>query len=257
MSSCIPAPQLHRPATSPHPRDLGVIVVAAGSGERFGRPEGKALVPVAGRPLVAWSLLAADSAPSVAEIVVVTRARDLEEVERLANGLPLVSPVTVVAGGATRQESVRRGLAVLDRRLSLVAVHDGARPLVTSEAFERLAARLRSDLGLAGLVAGCPSVDTLKVVGAGGQIVRTPDRSKYWCVQTPQAFRSEDLRRAHGSAAAEGFEGTDDASLVERFGLKVAVAQVLRANGKLTYPEDLVPIEAQLEAREREERPLA
>lgn len=250
---CAPAPQVQANVTTPRPRDLGVVIVAAGSGERFGRAGGKALVPVAGRPLVAWSILAADQAPSVSEIVVVCRPRDLAEVETLVSGLPLVCPVTVVAGGATRQESVQRGVSALSRTLPLVAVHDGARPLVTSQAFERLATRLRSEPALAGLVAGAPSVDTLKVVGPGGQIVRTPDRTRYWCVQTPQVFRAEDLRRAHGNALAEGFEGTDDASLVERFGLKVAVAQVLRSNGKLTYPEDLVPLEAQLLARESDQ----
>lgn len=252
MPSCRCQTQPVPVAAPESPCDLGVAIVAAGSGERFGGKGGKALVPVAGRPLVAWSLLAADAAPSCGQVAVVCRAQDKSALEELVAGLPLVTPVALVAGGATRQESVARGLAALDGGLPLVAVHDGARPLLTPQALELLAARLRQDASLDGVVAGTPSVDTLKVVDENGLVVRTPDRSRYWCVQTPQMFWAGALFEAQERAAQEGFVGTDDASLAERYGMRVAVTEVLRQNGKLTYPEDLPVLEALLRLREEE-----
>lgn len=227
--------------------DLAVVVVAAGSGERFGRLGGKSLVDVAGLPLVAWSLLAADAAPSVASLTVVARPDDIEAMEGLFARLPLCLPVTVVAGGATRSQSCAAGLAAVPPEASYVAFHDGARPLVEPAAFEAVAARLRADRTLGGAVAGNPSVDTLKVVD-DGIVSGTPDRSRLWCVQTPQAFPVEVARRAHERAGAEA---TDDAALVEAMGLKVAVVDCQRVNLKLTVPEDLVPIEAVLRSRDQ------
>ena len=240
-----------RPAavTAPHPgADLTVVVVAAGSGERFGHPGGKALVEVAGRPLIAWSLLAADAAPSVAALVLVCRPADLAAMEALVAGLPLALPVAVVPGGDDRQASCAAGLDVVSSEVPLVAFHDGARPLVRPHTFEAVAARLRADASLGGAVAGCPCTDTVKVV-RDGTVSATPDRGNLWVVQTPQAFPIEVIRAAHRRARSVG---TDDASLVEAMGLPVAVVDAQRNNLKLTYPEDLVVVEAALLAAERE-----
>ena len=240
-----------RPAAvaAPDPgADLTVVVVAAGSGERFGHPGGKALVEVAGRPLVAWSLLAADAAPSVAALVLVCRPADLAAMEALVAGLPLALPVAVVPGGDDRQASCAAGLDVVSSEVPLVAFHDGARPLVRPHTFEAVAARLRADASLGGAVAGCPCTDTVKVVRAG-TVSATPDRGNLWVVQTPPAFPLAVIRAAHRRARSVG---TDDASLVEAMGLPVAVVDAQRNNLKLTYPEDLVVVEAALLAAERE-----
>ncbi len=240
-----------RPAAvaAPDPgADLTVVVVAAGSGERFGHPGGKALVEVAGRPLVAWSLLAADAAPSVAALVLVCRPADLAAMEALVAGLPLALPVAVVPGGDDRQASCAAGLDVVSSEVPLVAFHDGARPLVRPHTFEAVAARLRADASLGGAVAGCPCTVTVKVV-RDGTVSATPDRGNLWVVQTPQAFPIEVIRAAHRRARSVG---TDDASLVEAMGLPVAVVDAQRNNLKLTYPEDLVVVEAALLAAERE-----
>ena len=240
-----------RPAAvaAPDPgADLTVVVVAAGSGERFGHPGGKALVEVAGRPLVAWSLLAADAAPSVAALVRVCRPADRAAMEALVAGLPLALPVAVVPGGDDRQASCAAGLDVVSSEVPLVAFHDGARPLVRPHTFEAVAARLRADASLGGAVAGCPCTDTVKVV-RDGTVSATPDRGNLWVVQTPQAFPIEVIRAAHRRARSVG---TDDASLVEAMGLPVAVVDAQRNNLKLTYPEDLVVVEAALLAAERE-----
>ena len=240
-----------RPAAvaAPDPgADLTVVVVAAGSGERFGHPGGKALVEVAGRPLDAWSLLAADAAPSVAALVLVCRPADLAAMEALVAGLPLALPVAVVPGGDDRQASCAAGLDVVSSEVPLVAFHDGARPLVRPHTFEAVAARLRADASLGGAVAGCPCTDTVKVV-RDGTVSATPDRGNLWVVQTPQAFPIEVIRAAHRRARSVG---TDDASLVEAMGLPVAVVDAQRNNLKLTYPEDLVVVEAALLAAERE-----
>lgn len=228
--------------------DLAVVVVAAGSGERFGHPGGKALVEVAGRPLVAWSLLAADAAPSVAALVLVCRPGDLPAMEALVAGLPLALPVTVVPGREDRQASCAAGLGAVSSEVPLVAFHDGARPLVRPHTFEAVAARLRADASLGGAVAGCPCTDTVKVV-RDGTVAATPDRGSLWVVQTPQAFPIEVIRAAHRRARSVG---TDDASLVEAMGLPVAVVDAQRNNLKLTYPEDLAVVEAALLAAERE-----
>ena len=240
-----------RPAAvaAPDPgADLTVVVVAAGSGERFGHPGGKALVEVAGRPLVPWSLLAPHPPPSVAPLVLVCRPADLAAMEALVAGLPLALPVAVVPGGDDRQASCAAGLDVVSSEVPLVAFHDGARPLVRPHTFEAVAARLRADASLGGAVAGCPCTDTVKVV-RDGTVSATPDRGNLWVVQTPQAFPIEVIRAAHRRARSVG---TDDASLVEAMGLPVAVVDAQRNNLKLTYPEDLAVVEAALLAAERE-----
>ncbi len=234
-----------RPAAvaAPDPgADLTVVVVAAGSGERFGHPGGKALVEVAGRPLVAWSLLAADAAPSVAALVLVCRPADLAAMEALVAGLPLALPVAVVPGGDDRQASCAAGLDVVSSEVPLVAFHDGARPLVRPHTFEAVAARLRADASLGGAVAGCPCTDTVKVV-RDGTVSATPDRGNLWVVQTPQAFPIEVIRAAHRRARSVAKQMED---------LPVAVVDAQRNNLKLTYPEDLVVVEAALLAAERE-----
>src|SRR5690606_25153314 len=159
-------------------------------------------------------------------------------------------PVTVAAGGDSRQQSVRAGLDALRQPVDLVAVHDGVRPLLDPALLERvLSAAWRHGAATVAV----PLKDTVKLVD-GGWVESTPPRARLRAVQTPQAFRRELLVEAHRRAAAEGAEATDDASLVERAGHRVAVIDGSYSNIKITTPEDLLGAGALLRARTRRPR---
>jgi 2-C-methyl-D-erythritol 4-phosphate cytidylyltransferase len=151
----------------------------------------------------------------------------------------------VVGGGDSRQQSVRNGLQHVTSEY--VVVHDAARPFVTSEMVDRT---LSSLADAEGAIVATPLDETLKRVD-GDVVDETLTRAHLWRVQTPQSFRTSTLLDAHDKAAAEGFEVTDDASLVERYGGRVVVVHSTRANMKLTYPEDFVIAEAMLKSREQ------
>jgi 2-C-methyl-D-erythritol 4-phosphate cytidylyltransferase len=152
----------------------------------------------------------------------------------------------VVGGGDSRQQSVRNGLQHVTSEY--VVVHDAARPFVTSEMVDRT---LSSLADAEGAIVATPLDETLKRVD-GDVVDETLTRAHLWRVQTPQSFRTSILLDAHDKAAAEGFEATDDASLVERYGGRVVVVHSTRANMKLTYPEDFVIAEAMLKSREQQ-----
>jgi len=227
------------------------IVAAGGSGSRFGRREGKQTAVAGGLPLLAWSVAACASAAPVELIVVVGPADRLPEyllhAREAAGGVPIVG----AESGETRQDSVWSGLILIDDSYDVVVVHDGARPLATHELVTAAIERLEADAGCDGVIAAHPSVDTVKVV-AGDTVVSTPDRATLWAVQTPQVFRRRAIVEAYERAAAEGFVGTDDASLVERASGRVVVIEGPRDNIKVTCAEDLVVADAVLRARMEE-----
>ena len=140
------------------------------------------------------------------------------------------------------------GVDAVDPRFEIIAIHDGARPLVTIDLINRSICMLKGDQDIDGVVVGHPSVDTLKVVDSAN-IVGTPDRNMFWIAQTPQVFRSTILRRAYSTAMFEGFVGTDDSSLVERMGGVVHMVNGPRDNIKVTVPEDIGPAVAALAGR--------
>lgn len=228
--------------------DTCAVVAAGGLGLRFGDARGKQYVELCGLPVLDWSVAALDAAPSVGHIVIVCPHDRIGETRGIVDMISPSVPVTFVEGGATRQESCLVGIRAVPEGFPLVAIHDGARPLIKPETIEAVVARVRSDATLAGAICAHPSADTLKVVEDG--IVRaTPERSRYWAVQTPQVFRTATVLEAHLAAAHEGFVGTDDASLVERAGGRVAVAESPSDNMKVTVPEDRLPVEAILASR--------
>ena len=197
------------------PGPVWTIVVAAGSGSRFGGP--KQFASLGDRRVIDWAC---------------------EHVSRVSDGVVLVVPpenvgANTVAGGSTRAESVRRGLAAVPADADIVVVHDAARPFAGADLFHAVIAAVRA--GADGAVPAVPVADTIKEVDAGGIVVATPDRARLVAVQTPQAFRAEILRRAH----AGGAEGTDDAALVEAIGARVVTVPGDPANRKITEPDDL------------------
>lgn len=226
------------------------IIVAGGSGERSGLPGGKQLVTVGGRPVLYHTVAAFAACDDIDMIIVVVHPERVEEYRHAA-----VTPVgsakvaRVTGGGDTRQESVARGLAEVPADADVIAVHDGARPLVTPGLITGAIAALRADATLDGVVVGHPSYDTLKLVGAQDRVTGTLDRTSVWAVQTPQVFRAPMLRRAYAMAEAEGFTGTDDASLVEHAGGAVRMFAGPRDNLKITVPEDVLVVERLLQAR--------
>ncbi len=210
------------------------IIVAAGRGARFGRP--KQLVEVAGRPLVAWSIAAFGAIREIDDLVIATEPEHVEGMQRLASTWAQRLSTRVIAGGATRQASVRAALAAVPAHCAAVFVHDGARPLVQVEDV-RGGMELVKD-GVASLLA-TPVVDTVKVVAQGGRAVeRTLDRSELWAAQTPQFATLADLRRAHEAAERDGVEATDDAALLERIGVLVLVVPASGENFKVTLRGD-------------------
>ena len=244
-----PCPCAARAGAAGPGADTCAVIVAGGSGERFGDPRGKQFVDLCGLPLMSWSIMAFDRAPSVGRIVVVCAPDHADQVEGdVLASLSLTKPVALAPSGATRQASVRSGLDAAPPDLPLVAVHDAARPLVEVGLIETAVGAVRSDQSLAGAILATRSVDTLKLV-EGTMIVATPDRSFYWAAQTPQVFRRRALLAAHKAAEHEGYQGTDDASLVERLGGRVRVVESTRDNLKVTLPEDLALAEATLERR--------
>jgi 2-C-methyl-D-erythritol 4-phosphate cytidylyltransferase len=203
------------------------LIVAAGSGERLGAGRPKALVELAGRPLVQWSIDA---------------LRDVEGIERIVIALPpgTASPpgVTGVEGGATRSDSVRRALGAAGDG-DPVVVHDAARPLVTRELTEQVIAALEADQDADAAIAASPVTDTVKRVDGAGAVSETLERSELWAVQTPQVFRRAALERALDVSPQELAMATDDAWLVERAGGRVIVVRASEENLKVTRPFDL------------------
>jgi len=213
------------------------LIVAAGSGERLGAGRPKALVELAGRTLLDWS---------------VDALRGVEEVQRIVIALPAgveAPPGTVgVPGGSSRSESVRRALERAGED-ELVLVHDAARPLLTAALVQTVIAALSGDPEADSAIAAMPVTDTIKRVDAGGAVLQTLQRSELWAVQTPQVFRREALRRALAVSDEELARATDDAWLIERAGGRVLVVRSSDENLKVTTPLDLQVAELLLAAR--------
>ncbi len=224
-----------------------VILVAAGAGVRSGLTGGKQLAPLAGRPLFLWAAAAFQESPEVDGIVVVAASKKIVEFRRALSEDGVTKLENVVAGGARRQDSVAAGLKALPPEAETVLVHDGARPLVTAALVGQVLAALP---GYDGVVPAVPVTDTIKEADQDRVVVRTADRSRLWAVQTPQAFVRKVLEEAIASAERDGFEGTDDASLVERMGGRVRIVDGPPDNFKVTHLHDVAMAEAVLKARE-------
>jgi 2-C-methyl-D-erythritol 4-phosphate cytidylyltransferase len=214
------------------------VIAAAGSGQRLGAGGPKALVELAGRPLLDWSLEAFDAAQSVGEVVVAAPPGEEEAVA--ARG------VVAVAGGEHRSESVAAALELCGGEI--VVVHDAARPLITPDLIDAAVGALLADGSAAGVIAATPVTDTIKEAGDAGQVERTLDRAGLWAVQTPQVFRSDALREA--LADPDSLQNaTDDAMLVERRGGRVLIHPSSPENIKVTTPFDLRVAELLLRER--------
>lgn len=222
------------------------LIVAAGRGRRMGSKTPKVMLPVGGRPLLAHTLQAFEEAGRIDQVVLVT-AEDLLAVvaQEVVDAHGLRKVRQIIPGGVRRQDSVRIGLGAVGPECPLVAIHDGARPLITPELIDRAVAEAAGN-GAAALAVR-PG-DTVRR-GEGETFQVTLDRDKLWLMQTPQVFACRLIHDAHRQAGERGLDGTDDVALVEAMGHPVRVVQGHRENIKVTTPEDLLYVEAVLSRR--------
>lgn len=207
------------------------VVVAGGAGRRMGGGAPKQYLPLLGEPVLLRAVRAFVDHPGIDDVVVVLPADDAAEPPEWLAGLP----VTVVAGGAARGDSVRAGLAVVPEAAETVLVHDGARPLVSAAVIGRVLAAARRG----GAIAAVAVTDTVQEVGPTGVILSTPDRARLRAAQTPQGFPRAELVEAYRRAARDRFAATDDAAVYARYAGPVRVVEGAPENIKVTRPGDL------------------
>jgi 2-C-methyl-D-erythritol 4-phosphate cytidylyltransferase len=223
------------------------IIVAAGEGARMGGAIPKPFISVHGRPLILRTLDRFSESRTVERVILVVASGQCQSAEEIlrSSSLPRDFPWELQSGGATRQESVRRGLARLEQDCEFVVIHDGVRPFVSPNLIDRCVEEAYEKHAV---VVGVPVRDTIKVISVDRWVQATPARNSLWEIQTPQVFRKGILLEAHEQAHREGAEGTDDAVLVERLGRHVFVIEGERTNIKITMPEDLLLAESLLRA---------
>jgi 2-C-methyl-D-erythritol 4-phosphate cytidylyltransferase len=211
------------------------VIAAAGSGERLGAGGPKAFVVLGGRPMLAWSLVAADATESIAQIVIAAPPGSEGRAEDVAEEAGVEA--RVVPGGEHRSDSVALALEHAEREFTVV--HDAARPMVSAALFDRVVQRLAGDEDIAAVIAAAPVSDTIKEASRARKVLRTPERSRLWAVQTPQAFRTAALRDAISAHAGDLGGVTDDAMLIEREGGDVLIQEAPPDNLKVTTQLDL------------------
>lgn len=220
--------------------DVGVVIVAGGTGSRVGGKELKQFRWVAGKPMLLHSVQTFQERADVCMVVVVLPR------EYVGDPPPWLfqcdtDRLILSVGGANRSESVRNGLEDLTEDATIVVIHDAARPLVTAKVIERVVAGARSGWGA---VPGLPVVDALKRAGEDGRIVSAVERSDLFRIQTPQAFPRPMIERAHAEARAAGVHAVDDSALCERIGLPVAIVPGSERALKITEESDFLRADA-------------
>ena len=223
-----------------------LLIPAAGMGRRMGSERNKLLLTLLGKPILAWTLLAAEAADKISWIGIIGQPADQSDIKAILAELALSLPVQLITGGETRQESVYNGLQALPDGAERVLIHDGARCLATPQLLNRCAEAL---LDCSGFIAAVPVKDTIKVVDEVGVIQETPDRRQLWAAQTPQGFEVKLLKQCHNKGRDLGWEVTDDAALFERCGLPVRIVEGEETNLKVTTPVDLAIAEFILRQR--------
>lgn len=207
------------------------IILGAGNGTRMKTKDSKLLLKIGGKTVIERSVDAFLSSSDIDEVIVTVREQDLETFSALLTD----ERVTFVIGGDTRQQSVRNAVETIDE-CGLLAIHDGARPLISSDAIDDT---VRAAKEYSAAATGVYVKDTIKVVDKDGFVVNTPDRSTLFAVQTPQIFDFELYKSALEFAEKNGRDFTDDCQLVEYYGKKVKMVTGDYTNIKITTPEDI------------------
>lgn len=224
---------------------VSAIIVAAGKGSRMGAAVNKQFLMLSNKPVLAYTLEAFERAEIISEIIVVVHRDDHKLFKECILPYGFQKITAVADGGSDRQASVYNGLLRVGPESDIIAVHDGARPLVTPAI---ISASVAAASRYGSACVGVPVKDTIKRVNPDQMVLDTPDRSMLWAIQTPQTFQREILMKAHEKAIAERYRGTDDAVLVERLGVPVRMVMGSYTNLKITTAEDLAVAEAFLKA---------
>lgn len=225
---------------------MHLLIPAAGMGRRMGSDRNKLLLTLQDKPLLAWTLLAAEASRTISWIGIMGQPSDFPDFKEIIAQLKLTKPVKLIMGGDTRQESVYNGLQALPSGAERVLIHDGARCLATPELLDRCSDVLQT---CQGLIAAISVKDTIKVVDETKTIQATPDRRNLWAAQTPQGFEVELLKHCHERGRKLGWEVTDDAALFEKCQLPVKIVEGEETNLKVTTPVDLAIAEFILRQR--------
>ena len=220
------------------------VILAAGNGTRMNDDRAKQFIEIRGLPVLVRSAMAFEQSPEIHEIVVVTRAADIEGCTKILRDHGITKLTRVIAGGSTRQESAKLGFDAVNPACDYGAIHDAARCLVTPDNIEAV-----METAYVSGSAACASrvVDTIKKTNGANTITETIDRENTWLVQTPQVFMADMYRAAAYMAERDGIEATDDCGLCERLGFKVKLVECGKTNMKITYPEDVIIAEAILQ----------
>ena len=226
---------------------LSVIVPAAGTGVRFGGDKKKQFYELGGVPVLVHTIKNLSASNEINEIIVVSHLDEIDYCKKIVEEYGLAKVSDIIAGGATRQESVAKGLELVSKDVGYVLVHDGVRPFVTED---MVSAVIKSAMTNGAAIAGANVSDTLKQV-KDGVVIKTVARDNVIRSQTPQCFRYDILRAAIKKARLDDFQGTDEASLVERIGLDVHIVEGSPANIKITTPDDLAVATALLKIFDR------
>ena len=220
---------------------ISALIVAGGVGSRMGADIPKQFVEVLGKPVIAYTIDAFECNKDVDEIVIVTLEDYIVFCKDVVDSFNFSKVKSIISGGKTRQESVYNGLKEITGEY--VLIHDGARPLVSQAVITSCINTLLSGCACA---VGVKVNDTLKIADNDKVIKSTPDRAHMYAVQTPQCFKTEEIIKAHKSAAESGFSGTDDAMLYERIDGKIKISEGDYSNIKITTPIDIAVMEAYL-----------
>lgn len=228
---------------------LWVVVTAAGSSRRMGSGQNKLLLEVHGKPLLVHTLENFQKHPAVAGILLSAAVDQMEAYQQMVEAFALSRVHKIVPGGAERQDSIRNALEALEAAPEdVVAIHDGARPCLEGPLLDRLLAALPACQGVLPMVS---IKDTVKRVDLDGVVIETLRREELFAAQTPQLFRYSEILEAHQKARQENFLGTDDCSLVERYGGKILRIEGSYSNLKVTTPEDVAWLKDYLEMARR------
>ena len=224
-----------------------LLIPAAGIGRRMKSSQNKLLITLFNKPLIAWTLLAAEASVHINWIGLIAQPEDFSDFQEVIANIVLTKPVFFIIGGETRQDSVYKGLQSLPIIAKHVLIHDGARCLVTPDLFDRCAEAI---LHCQGLITAIPVKDTIKIVHKETYLVtNTPDRCQLWAAQTPQGFELQQLLQCHIEGRRQGWKVTDDATLFEQCQMPVQIVEGEETNLKVTTPMDLAIAEFILRQR--------
>ncbi len=227
------------------------VIVAAGAGKRIESEEPKQFISVAGRPLLLWSVETFLDHPAIVGLTLVLPAATLVRPPEWLKTLKARSAI-LTAGGPTRTDSVRLGLETVPAEIAIVAVHDGARPLISAQAISRVLDAVTAERGA---IAARPVIDSLKEADAQVRVARSVNRENLWRAETPQAFPRDVIVEVHRRAQQDGVQASDCATLCERYGVEIALVEVFGPNPKVTRSEDLELVEVLLRRRSAAAQP--